>query len=58
MPQFCSNGLVIVLTGKEKRVSHFLKDMNFNHADLDGCMYGLVSRREGTDETHLLFVTL
>jgi len=24
--------------------------MKFKHTDFDGCMYGLVSRREGTDE--------
>ena len=41
-PRFCSYW-------QEQRVSQFLKDMHFKHTDFDGCMYGLVSRREGTD---------
>jgi len=40
-PRFCSYW-------HSQRVSQFLKVMKFKHTDFDGCMYGLVSRREGT----------
>ena len=36
-------------TGKKREFSQFLKAMNFKHTDFDGCMYGLVSRRGGSD---------
>ena len=40
---------LLFLLATQKRVSQFLKAMNFKYADFDGCMYGLVSRREGSD---------